>query len=491
VFVHRSEQDGMGAALAALSACELVTRVARGELRAEDCMRAALDRHEAERALNAVSWMDSTRALEAAYALDRRRAHGAALGPLAGLPVIVKDNIAVAGTPSAAGTAALRGHVAGHDAPVVARLLEQGALFFAKANMHELAGGATSTNLAAGIVRNPYDRARVPGGSSGGTAVALAARIVPAGLGSDTAGSVRIPAALCGTAALRPTTAGVRRYAADGVVPLAAELDTIGPMARTVADLALLHTAITERSPPVSPPLQGLRLGVPRRYYWEALEPQVAAVAQDALARLQAAGMVCVEVDVSSYYALASEIYRTLLMHGIVADLPAYLAAQAVGLSAQAVIAQIASRDTRALYERAASTPITAAQVHRARRALLARCVPAYRALFAAHGIAALVFPTAPVVAPPVREHGDTAGDLLEIDGKPYSAVLTLIRNTHVTGTLGVPGLSVPAGLTAQGLPVGLELDALPDGDEALLALGIAVERTIGLLPPPPAAARR
>ena len=272
-------------------------------------------------------------------------------------------------------------------------------------------------------------------------------------------------------------------------MPLVAELDTIGPMARTVADVALLHVAITGAPVPAPPHLRGLRLGVPRRYYWEVLEPQVAAVAQAALAVLSATGVECVEVDVSGYYALASEIYMTLVMHGIAADLPPYLALRAPQLRAPDLIAQIASRDTKALYERAASTRITPAQLRKARAAATDICVPAYRSLFRMHGIAALVFPAEPIVAPAVREQGDAAADLIEIDGKPYSEVLTLIRNTHVTGVLGAPGLSVPAGLTAAGLPVGLELDALPDGDEGLLALGIAIERALGPLPPPPAPA--
>jgi indoleacetamide hydrolase len=179
--------------LANLTAAEAVQRIANGELRAEEYALRLLERQRALKSLNALSWIDEARVLEAARAVDDRRRKGAPLGALGGLPVIIKDNIDVAGTPTAAASATFRDNVAGQHAPVAQRLFEQGAVFFGKANMHELAGGGTCSNPATGFVGNPYDPLRVPGGSSGGTAAAIAARIVPAGLGSDTAGSVRIP----------------------------------------------------------------------------------------------------------------------------------------------------------------------------------------------------------------------------------------------------------------------------------------------------------
>ena len=250
--------------LSNLTAVEAVQRIANGELRAEEYALRLLERQRALKSLNALTWIDEARVLEAARAVDDKRRKGAALGPLGGLPVIIKDNIDVAGTPTAAASAIFRDNVAGQHAPVAQRLFEQGAVFFGKANMHELAGGGTCSNPATGFVGNPYDPRRVPGGSSGGTAAAIAARIVPAGLGSDTAGSVRIPSALCGTAGLRPSIFGGKLYSDEGVLPLAIDLDTIGPMARTVADVALLHSAITGRPSLAAPDLSGVRLGVPR-----------------------------------------------------------------------------------------------------------------------------------------------------------------------------------------------------------------------------------
>jgi mandelamide amidase len=258
-------------------------------------------------------------------------------------------------------------------------------------------------------------------------------------------------------------------------------------MARSVADVALLHAAITGTRVARPPPLRGLRLGMSPRWYWEHLEPGVAQAAEQALERLRQARVELVEVDASGYYALASEAYMTLIMHGIVHDLVPWLERRS-GLSETQVLARVVSKDVRALMHRAIEMRVADAQAEKARDVVREKVVPAYRDLFDTRGLAALVFPAVPIAAPHVREEGDTAADLVEIEGTPFSAVLTLIRNTHVTSAIGAPGLSVPAGLTQERLPVGLELDGLPGDDEALLGVGIAVEQALeGPSPPGPA----
>jgi mandelamide amidase len=464
-----------------LSAVEVVERIARGRLTAEEIAQRSLARARELESLNTLTWIDEARVLEAARASDRRRTRAR----LAGLPLIVKDNVDVAGTPSAAGSPALRANIAQRHAPVVQRLLDAGAIFLARANMHELAGGTTSSNPSYGAVRNPYDRARVPGGSSGGTAAALAARIVPAGLGSDTAGSVRIPAALCGIAGLRPTILPTKLYPDAGVVPLALDLDTVGPMARTVADVALLHTAITDEQVSPLASLRGVRIGIPRTPYWEDLDPEVERVAQECLMRLRAAGAVLVDVATESYYPAATLLYRTLVTQGIKADLRPYLASGRASVSLDEVIARIASKDTKTLFEAARDSDTPAAIIEEARTTSRRRLAAAYAEMFSRHAIVALAFPTEPVVAPLIKPGGDLREDTIDLNGRAVSKVLTLIRNTHVTGALGVPGLSLPAALTQQGLPVGLELDGLSGRDSELLGLGIAVEKVFERLPPP------
>jgi Asp-tRNA(Asn)/Glu-tRNA(Gln) amidotransferase A subunit family amidase len=233
----------------------------------------------------------------------------------------LKDNIDTVGFPTSAGTPLLRDNRPAVDAPVARALLRKGAILLAKSNMHELAGGGTSSNPLFGAVRNPYDSTRVAGGSSGGTAAAIALRFSPAGLGTDTAGSVRIPAALCGVVGLRPSTAiASMRYPQAGIVPLASALDTAGPLGRSVQDVALLHTAITGLAPATPPALRGLKVGLPDQLYWTSLAPQVEHVIQEALRKLQDAGVTFVHVDVSQYIEAAQRTFGALIMDGIRTD---------------------------------------------------------------------------------------------------------------------------------------------------------------------------
>ncbi len=476
---------GSGCDLASLTAVEAVGLIAHGELTAEEYALRLIERHRVLKSLNALTWVDEASVLERARAVDERRRSGRVLGPLAGLPVVIKDNIDVAGTATAAACASFRDNIRPATAPVAQRLFDSGAVFFGKANMHELAGGGTSSNPTTGAVGNPYDPKRVAGGSSGGTAAAIAARIVPAGLGSDTAGSVRIPSALCGTAGLRPSILGGKLYSDQGVLPLARDLDTVGPMARTVADLALLHAAITGRPSLPMRDLRGVRIGVPRGPYWEEIDAEVLRVAEDALIHLRAAGATLVDVDAGSYYSLASEVYGTLCMQGIKEDLEQYLQLIGSSLRSDDVVDRIASRDTKTLFERARNSTFSAAQLAEARGESRRKITSAYGELFRANGLAAIAFPTQPMAAPLINVGGDTAADEIEINGKAVSEVLIFIRNTHVTCALGAPGLSLPAGLTARGLPVGLEMDGLAATDSELLALGMAVEQALPRVPGP------
>src|SRR6185369_16148616 len=245
--------------------------------------------------------IDREGALAQARKVDEMRAANATLPVLAGLPIVVKDNINTRDLPTTGGTAALRGVRPTANAPTLQKLIDAGAIVIAKANLHELAFGITSTNLTsfAGPVKNPYDRSRIPGGSSGGTAAAIAARIVPAGLGTDAGGSTRIPAALCGIVGLRPSVGNGgadRRYDGAGVVPISHTRDTVGPMGRTVGDVALLDAIITTE-PPIfaAASLSGLRIGIPA-LFWAGLDPQVAEVMSQARARLTSAGVTFVEV---------------------------------------------------------------------------------------------------------------------------------------------------------------------------------------------------
>ena len=246
-----------------LTATTAVEAMRNGDMKAEDYARALLDRAQAVANLNAFRTLDRDMVLQAAQSVDKARAAGRPLGMLHGLPIPVKDSVNTKDLPTSNGTRALRDFKAKDDAAVLKPLLSQGAIVMGKTNLHELSYGWTSNNATFGSVRNPYDPQRVPGGSSGGSAAAVAARIAPLAIAEDTLGSIRVPASMCGLAGLRPSFG---RYPDDGIMPLTVnKFDQVGPLARSVADLLLFDSAVTgERGQVSEMPLEGARIGVPR-----------------------------------------------------------------------------------------------------------------------------------------------------------------------------------------------------------------------------------
>src|SRR5580698_1800672 len=241
-----------------LSAVEAVAQMSQGALTSEHYAQALLAKCQSAQALNAFISFDPAQVLAAARARDVERLAGAKPGPLFGLPIPVKDSVNTRDYPTTGGTPALRHFRPTQDAPVVAALREAGALVLGKTNLHELSYGWTSNNQAFGAVHNPYDPKRIPGGSSGGTAAAVAARMAPLGVAEDTEGSIRVPAAMCGISGFRPSTG---RYSTRACVPISPLFDQVGPHARNVADLALFDSvAASDGSPLQAPSLQGLRL---------------------------------------------------------------------------------------------------------------------------------------------------------------------------------------------------------------------------------------
>ncbi len=466
-----------------MTATQAVGAIRDGIVTAEAYITTLLARADQVADLNALIALNRTGAIEAARRIDTLRNSGAALPPLAGLPIVVKDNINTRDLPTTAGTTALRNVRPSANAPTLQRLIDAGAIVLGKANMHELAFGITSTNLSsfAGPVKNPYDKTRIPGGSSGGTAAAIAARIVPAGLGTDTGGSTRIPPALTGTVGLRPSVGNggaQRRYDGSGVVPISHTRDTVGPMGRTVVDVALLDAVMTNTTMATAVPLAGLRIGVPASF-WAGLDNELAAVMNSARTRLAAAGVVFVDVDTVGLAALNDNVSFPVALHEPVADIPAYLAATGVtGITVASIAAQIASPDVAGAFgailgDVFAGAYDAAINVHRPQMQAL------YASYFADNTLDAMLFPT--TVAPATTIDAVNGSSTFSINGgAPVDTFTTYIRNTDPGSNAGIPGLALPAGLTAGGLPVGLEIDGPLGSDRRLLGIGLSIEALLG-----------
>jgi len=310
---------------AELSAVELVAAVRQGDLSASQCTAAFLDRiARLDDTLNAFLHVDREGALAAAAAIDARRKAGQPLGRLAGLPVAVKDALCTRDLPTTCASKMLAGFRPPYDADTVSRLRAADAVIVGKTNMDEFAMGGSNENSAFGPVKNPWDLSRAPGGSSGGSAACVAADMAPVAIGSDTGGSIRQPAGLCGITGLKPTYGRVSRR---GLVAFASSLDQIGPMARSAADCALVLEAIAGHDPLDSTsllaevprytelleqPLTGLRIGRVRDHYAEGLDPEVRKGVDEAFAVFEAAGATVHDVElphakygVATYYLIA------------------------------------------------------------------------------------------------------------------------------------------------------------------------------------------
>ena len=467
-----------------LDAVEAVARMSRGELSVVDYATALLERCAATAALNAFITLDPQQVLEDARARDRELRDGQSPGPMFGLPVPVKDSVNTCDYPTTAGTPALRNFRPRDDAPIVQRLRAAGAIVLGKTNLHELSYGWTSRNLAFGAVRNPHDPARIPGGSSGGTAAAVAAGCAPLGVAADTEGSIRVPAALCGIAGFRPTTG---RYPTEGCVPIAALFDQVGPHARSVRDLVLFDAVAAAEPLPAAasghaatraaPRLDGVRLGIVRDYWFSGLDPEVARLTEIALARLRDAGAVLVESALPGLQALIDRATVQVQNHDVRVELPRFLAQYGAGVSFDEVIAA-ASPDIQAMFR---SDILPGGRNFVGEPAYLAardEALPALRLAlhdyFARERVEALVFPATMVTAPRIGDE-----DLITVAGRTIPFTTAIARNIDPGSTAGLPGLVLPAGFAADGLPVALEFDGPAGSDQRLLELGVTLEAVI------------
>jgi Asp-tRNA(Asn)/Glu-tRNA(Gln) amidotransferase A subunit family amidase len=470
-----------------LTATQAAADLCAGKITSKALTTAALARAKARADLNAFITLDEAGAMKAAEAFDAGRKKGACR-PLGGVPIVIKDNIEVAGLPSSAGTPALKGFVPKKDAPVAAKLRAAGAVIIGKTNMHELAFGISGYNAAFKTaaesgVRNAYDATKIAGGSSSGTGAAVGARIVTAGLGTDTGGSVRVPCALNGCVSLRPT---VGRYPQGAIAPISHTRDTAGPMAATVADVALLDRVIAGGGAitPANP--KDVRIGVVKTMLAN-LDGDTEAAFRAAIDKLKSAGVTVVDVEMPKLAELNGQVGFPLALYEAYDDMVAYLKKTGTGITIEQLAKGIASPDVKGTYDGlvvprklpgpdntvADAKPAYDAAMKTARPALQAL----YRETFAKNKLDAIAFPTTPKVAIAANP-----------DSSSLANFLLFIQNTDPGSNAGVPGIQLPVALGATSkLPVGLELDGPAGSDRKLLAVGMAFEKVFGRLPAPAA----
>ena len=472
-------------ALHELSASEIRRKVVAREVSAEEVARVHLARLKAvEPKVDAYLLVLEDRALEKARAVDRALAEGRPAPPLAGVPVAIKDVLDIEGLPTTCGSRILEGYPPPFTATAVARLEAAGALVLGKTNMDEFAMGSSTENSAYKKTKNPWDLTRVPGGSSGGSAAAVAARTAPLAFGTDTGGSIRQPAALCGVAGLKPTYGRVSRY---GLVAFASSLDQIGPFARSVEDLALAasvicgHDSLDSTSASLPVPdftaalpggARGARIGVPWGFLKEGVDEGQMARFREALSVLEKAGGRVVEVDlphlphaIATYYIVATAEASSNLArydgvrYGLRAKDPADLGRLYGETRDRGFGPEVKRRIVLGTF--VLSSGYYDAYYLRAQkvRTLIRRD---FERAFEACDVVAT--PTSPV---PAFRFGEKADNPLQM----YLAdIFTVPANLA-----GIPGLSLPCGFAA-GLPAGLQLLAKPFDEETLLRLGAAYQ---------------
>jgi aspartyl-tRNA(Asn)/glutamyl-tRNA(Gln) amidotransferase subunit A len=457
---------------------------------------AALARIEAtDGRLGAFLRVEPARARAAADAADARAAQGARRSPIDGVPIALKDIFLTKGVETTCGSRILEGFVPPYDATVVERLGQAGAVVVGKLNMDEFAMGSSNENSAFRPCHNPYDLARTPGGSSGGSAVAVAARQVHGTLGTDTGGSIRLPASFCGVVGLKPTYGRVSRY---GVIAFASSLDQVGPLARTVGDVALLLRTIAGHDPkdltssrrpvddylaPLEDGARGLRVGVPREWFQGGLDPGVERAVRGALDTYERVGAKLVDVSLPhSRYGIAA--YYLIAPAEASSNLARYDGVR-FGLRAE---------EARALGDMYAETrergfgPEVKRRIMLGTYALSAGYYDAY--YLRAQKVRTLVrrdfdaaFESCDVVAGPVSP--SVAFPLGEKTQDPLAMYLADIF-TITANLAALPGLSVPCGAdAATGLPVGLQLVGRPFDEATLLRAARALERESDPLPAP------
>jgi aspartyl-tRNA(Asn)/glutamyl-tRNA(Gln) amidotransferase subunit A len=402
--------------------------------------------------LNAFITVTGESARARARELDRELAAGSNRGPLHGIPIAHKDLILTKGVRTTSGSKLFENYVPDHDAAVVRRLEAAGAVMVGKTGLHELAYGVTSENPHFGAIHNSHDPERVPGGSSGGSGVAVATGMALMATGTDTGGSIRIPASYCGVVGLKPTYGLVNRA---GVKPLGLSLDHVGPLAMTVRDTAAVFDVMADwsRVRPALRSIQHIRVGLPENYYFDRVDPEIATAVHESAHAVERQGARVVPVRVPDITAL-NTVARVILLVEAPAVFEAYLDQRdKFGSDVLALLDQ-----GRLVH----GTDYVNAQ--RLRKMFVAE----FRRLF--DSVDCLFTPTTPIAAPRIGEKQ------VQISGEVEDTRLASTRFVRGINALGYPALSVPCGKTSAGLPIGLQIIGRPYEDDLLMTVGAELE---------------
>ena len=469
--------------LADLSLFQLSKMIRKRELSSKKLVELYLERIQkfgGPNDINAYITVAGDAALRQAEKLDKLAKQKRFQGPLHGLPIAIKDNLDTKGIKTTGGSKILASWFPPSDAHVVKKLKDAGAIIIGKTNMHEFAFGITTNNPHYGPARNPYDFSRIPGGSSGGSAAAAAAALCAGAIGTDTGGSVRIPAALCGVVGLKPTLGRVGR---GGMMYLSFTRDVIGPITRTVSDSALILEAISgpdDRDPESSSNtvpnyisylkggLKGKRFGVPKKYFFEGIHPETQKVMDEAIKEIKSMGGSIKEVEVK-HMDIATPTGFNIVLAECIYLMEDYLKT----FDPKATIEKYADQlgpDVKGPLAGSKSKPVPGYIYAKSVREDRNKMISGFEeAMF---GVEALILPTTPLPASKIGEDVET-----ELLGKKVNTFLTFIKNCDPVSVVGYPAITVPAGYSSTGLPIGLQIVSRPWTEYKLLSMAYAFEQ--------------
>ncbi|SDF00170.1 indole-3-acetamide amidohydrolase [Bradyrhizobium brasilense] len=460
--------------LTSLGVAAAAAAIRNGDITSENYTAALLQRARTLADLNAFITIDESAVLASAREADKARAGGSAT-PLLGVPLGVKDSYLTKGLPTSLGLEGLAQFVPQEDADAVRAIKDAGALVFGKNNLVEMSYGLTGHNARYGQVKNPHARGRVSGGSSSGSAASVAANIVPASLGGDTVGSIRVPASFCGVVGFKPTTG---RWPRNGVAPISHTLDTTGVFARRVEDCALVDQVVTgQQATEFSDGgrgLKGIRLAVAPRQFLDLVDSEVEARFREEVRRLRDVGAEVVEVDLGDdFNALIQTATWGIFAYETMGAISKFLRHHDVPTTFEAIYTDLKPQLHQAWAHIVLPGGAGATSAEGYQTALNVSRPEIKRRLdtaFVTQGAQAILQPTTPCTAPLIEEQ-----TTVHIAGQEVS-YLALANHTVSASSVGLPGISVPIGLSRGGLPIGLELDAPLGSDRVLLDLARRVE---------------